>query len=82
MLVQDTLTGYLHEVPDAQLYEPEYAEYPEPMGEVVYDGFGNPVGLPFLAPAAAGLAAKGLKAALPASRMVSEAEATEATCTA
>jgi hypothetical protein len=53
MLVQDTLTGYLHEVPDAQLYEPEYAEYPEPMGEVVYDGFGNPVGLPFLAPLAA-----------------------------
>ena len=47
MLVQDTLTGYLHEVPDSQLYEPEYAEYPEPMGEVVYDGFGNPVGLPF-----------------------------------
>jgi hypothetical protein len=53
MLVRDTLTGYLHEVPDAQLYEPEYAEYPEPMGEVVYDGFGNPVGLPFLAPLAA-----------------------------
>jgi hypothetical protein len=56
MLVQDTLTGYLHEVPDSQLYEPEYAEYPEPMGEVAYDGFGNPVGLAFLAPLAAKLA--------------------------
>ena len=53
MLVQDTLTGYLHEVPDAQLYGAQYGEYPEPMGEVVYDGFGNPVGLPFLAPLAA-----------------------------
>jgi hypothetical protein len=62
MLVQDTLTGYLHEVPDAQLYEPEFAEYPEPMGEVVYDGFGNPVGLPFLAPAAAALAPRVFKA--------------------
>jgi hypothetical protein len=56
MLVQDTLTGYLHEVPDSRLYEPEYAEYPEPMGEVAYDGFGNPVGLAFLAPLAAKLA--------------------------
>jgi hypothetical protein len=56
MLVQDTLTGYLHEVPDSQLYEPEYAEYPEPMGEVAYDGFGNPVGFAFLAPLAAKLA--------------------------
>jgi hypothetical protein len=62
MLVQDTLTGYLHEVPDSQLYEPEYAEYPEPLGEVVYDGFGNPVGLPFLAPAAAALAPRVFKA--------------------
>ena len=53
MLVQDTLTGYLHEVPDAQIYGAPYGEYPEPMGEVVYDGFGNPVGLPFLAPLAA-----------------------------
>jgi hypothetical protein len=56
MLVQDTLTGYLHEVPESQLYEPEYAEYPGPMGEVAYDGFGNPVGLAFLAPLAAKLA--------------------------
>jgi hypothetical protein len=62
MLVQDTLTGYLHEVPDSQLYEPEYAEYPEPMGEVVYDGFGNPVGLPFLAPIASALAPMAAKA--------------------
>jgi len=37
MVVQDSLTGALHEVPDGT-------------GEVVYDGFGNPVGLfPFLA---------------------------------
>jgi hypothetical protein len=62
MLVQDTLTGYLHEVPDSQLYEPEYAEYPETVGEVVYDGFGNPVGLPFLAPIAAALAPAAAKA--------------------
>jgi hypothetical protein len=62
MLVQDTLTGYLHEVPDSQLYEPEYAEYPEPVGEVVYDGFGNPVGLPFLAPIASALAPMAAKA--------------------
>lgn len=62
MLVQDALTGYLHEVPETQLYEPEYAEYPEPMGEVVYDGFGNPVGLPFLAPIAAALAPMAAKA--------------------
>jgi hypothetical protein len=61
MLVQDTLTGYLHEVPDTQLYETDYAEYPE-LGEVVYDGFGNPVGLPFLAPIAAALAPLAAKA--------------------
>ncbi|HYT56112.1 MAG TPA: hypothetical protein VEQ38_15510 [Verrucomicrobiae bacterium] len=36
MLMQDSLTGYLHEVPDL-------AEA-EPYGEVAYDGFGNPVG--------------------------------------
>ena len=65
MLVQDTLTGYFHEVPDTQLYGPQYGEYPEPMGEVVYDGFGNPVGLPFLAPVAAALAPLAAKA-LPA----------------
>jgi len=52
MLAQDPLTGYLHEVPDAYY---GYDEYPEFVGEapVVYDGLGNPVGLPFLAPIAA-----------------------------
>ena len=45
MLVQDGLTGYLHEVPDAQLYG-----YDE-----VYDHLGNPVGL---FPALAALASK------------------------
>ena len=36
MLMQDSLTGYLHEVPN-------FAEG-EPYGEMAYDGFGNPVG--------------------------------------
>lgn len=47
MLVQDRLTGYLHEVPDGQLYEGYFAEAPEQFaeGQVVYDGFGNPVGI-------------------------------------
>lgn len=36
MLMQDMLTGYLHEVPDSQLYE---------YNEVLYDGLGNPVGI-------------------------------------
>ena len=36
MLMQDSLTGYLHEVP-------EFGEA-EPYGEMAYDGFGNPVG--------------------------------------
>jgi hypothetical protein len=35
--MQDSLTGYVHEVPD-------FAEWPETVGEPVYDGFGNPVG--------------------------------------
>jgi hypothetical protein len=35
MIVRNTYTGALHEVPDQQLYE---------VGEPVYDGFGNPVG--------------------------------------
>jgi hypothetical protein len=43
MVVQDTLTGALHEVDDGQFHETEVAE-PEPMGETVYDGLGNPVG--------------------------------------
>ena len=32
MLMQDMTTGYLHEVPDSQLYEYD---------EVVFDGLGN-----------------------------------------
>jgi len=35
MLMQDPSTGYLHEVPESA----------NPFGGVVYDGFGNPVGL-------------------------------------
>lgn len=63
MLVRDTMTGYLHEVPDSSMYG-GFAEYPDQIGEgqVVFDGLGNPVGiLPFL-PAIAGLAAKALPA--------------------
>ena len=49
MIYQDTLTGTLHEVPDGQVYESEFGEYPYQLGEPVYDGLGNPVGfLPFL----------------------------------
>jgi hypothetical protein len=71
MLVQDTMTGALHEVPEFAGYaeppeygygyygeEPDFAYYgdeAEPVGEI-YDGFGNPVGLPFLAPIAGALA--------------------------
>ena len=40
MLVQDTLTGALHEVPEVAGYG-YYGEPAETMGEV-YDGFGNP----------------------------------------
>ena len=61
MLVQDTLTGYLHEVPDSQAYGAYLGELPEQTGEVVYDGLGNPVGLAFLAPLAAKLAPMALK---------------------
>src|SRR6201988_5382226 len=60
MLVQDTLTGYFHEVPDGQLYETEYGEYPDQIGEgqVLFDGLGNPVGfLPFI-PKIAALASR------------------------
>jgi hypothetical protein len=39
MVVQDALTGYVHEAP-----EPGYAEAPESYGQMAYDGFGNPVG--------------------------------------
>jgi hypothetical protein len=64
MLVQDTLTGYLHEVPDSQAYGAYLGELPDQMGEgqVIYDGFGNPVGLPFLAPIASALAPMAAKA--------------------
>jgi hypothetical protein len=50
MLVQDTLTGAVHEVPEGQLYEAGYAESPEQMaeGQILYDGLGNPVGFSFL----------------------------------
>ena len=47
MLYQDRLTGMLHEVPEVQGYGYGYAE--DPLGErqIVYDGFGNPVGFSF-----------------------------------
>lgn len=49
MLYQDALTGALHEVPEGQLYESDFGEYPYQLGEPVFDGLGNPVGfLPFL----------------------------------
>jgi hypothetical protein len=61
MLVEDSLTGWVHEVPDADMYG-GYGEYPEELGEaeVVYDGFGNPVGLLPALTALAPLAAKAL----------------------
>ena len=69
MLVQDSLTGYLHEVPDQQLYEvdpaylgevPDYQLYES--DPVVYDGFGSPMGFAFLAPLASALAPMAAKA--------------------
>jgi hypothetical protein len=50
MLVQDTLTGAVHEVSEGQLYDASYAESPEQMaeGQVLYDGLGNPVGFSLL----------------------------------
>ena len=62
MLVQDTLTGYVHEVPDSPIYGAYMGELPDQMGEVAYDGFGNPVGLAFLAPLAAKFAPTALRA--------------------
>ena len=80
MLVRDPYSGYLHEVPTYGGYsgygyaEPPFEEAPDlsgyEMGQVVYDGLGNPVGLlpailPLIAsalPAIAGAA----KAAIPA----------------
>lgn len=47
MLYQDTLTGYLYEVPETQLSQGS---------PVMYDGLGNPLGLPFLAPIIGALA--------------------------
>jgi len=58
MLVQDALTGALHEVPEGALYGDPYGEYPEQLGEPVYDGLGNPVGFSFLAPLASALLPK------------------------
>ena len=46
MLYEDTLTGTLYEAPDSQVAGWGYAEDPS-MGEVVYDGLGNPVGFSF-----------------------------------
>jgi hypothetical protein len=46
MLYEDPVTGALHEVPDSQVGW-GYAEDPYSMGEVVYDGLGNPVGFSF-----------------------------------
>ena len=73
MLIQDSLTGRLHEVPD-QLYRSYLGEcgrlygqqYPQGyghsphyvQGQVVYDGLGNPVGIAPLLAMLAPLAAK------------------------
>ena len=43
MVVQDALTGTLHEVSEGQVYESEVAE-PETMGQAVFDGLGSPIG--------------------------------------
>ncbi len=40
MIVQDSLTGALHQVPDQFAEYGGYADY----GDLVYDGYGNPVG--------------------------------------
>jgi hypothetical protein len=62
MLVQDMMTGALHEVPDTYGYGEDpygYGEAPEDFaeGELVYDGLGNPVGfLPAIAAALPGIA--------------------------
>jgi hypothetical protein len=40
MIVQDSLTGALHQVPDQVSGYSGYADY----GDVVYDGYGNPLG--------------------------------------
>jgi hypothetical protein len=77
MLIQDALTGRLHEIPDqlyrsylgeyGQLYERQYPQgYGHSphyaAGQVVYDGLGNPVGIAPLLAMLAPLAAKVLPA--------------------
>src|SRR5262245_13384080 len=77
MLIQDSLTGRLHEIPDqlyrsylgeyGQLYEQRYQQgYGSSphyaAGQVVYDGLGNPVGIVPLLAMLAPLAAKVLPA--------------------
>jgi hypothetical protein len=47
MLYEDPLTGALHEIPDSQVSGWGFAEDPYGMGEVVYDGLGNPLGWSF-----------------------------------
>lgn len=47
MLYEDTLTGALYETPDPQVSGWGYAEDPYGMGEMVYDGLGNPLGFSF-----------------------------------
>jgi hypothetical protein len=76
MLVQDMLTGRLHEVPD-QSYGSNFAGYGNPYGDtwgepqqqygqVLYDGLGNPVGfLPGIASLLAPLATKAVGALAP-----------------
>ncbi len=74
MLIQDMLTGYVHEVPERSYggnlagygypYGAPWQQSPPQYGRVVYDGLGNPLGLPFIA-ALAPLAAKAVGAIAP-----------------
>lgn len=81
MLIQDMLTGYIHEVPDQSYgsnfagYGAEWREPPQQYGQVLYDGLGNPVGfLPVIAKLLAPLAAKAVGALAPlAAKAVSAA---------
>jgi hypothetical protein len=61
MVMRDRL-GYIHEVPDRQYIG---AAHPSDQAQIVYDGFGDPVGFAFLAPLLP-LLAKGAAALLPA----------------
>jgi hypothetical protein len=69
MLVQDSQTGYFHEVPDHNVAG--YGGY----GQVVYDGLGNPVGIgwnPFKAVRSVVNAVRGVASNIPiVGRMVS-----------